>query len=71
MVTGKFELWLDESGNFSKENEKSGAPSIVGGILVPVKKDNDQWTTDLVKKTRESYNIIEKYIHGTELRGTK
>ncbi|MDM5326756.1 hypothetical protein [Neobacillus sp. CF12] len=71
MATGKFELWLDESGNFSKENEKSGAPSIVGGILVPVKKDNDQWTADLVKKTRESYNIIEKYIHGTELRGTK
>lgn len=71
MATGKFELWLDESGNFSKEKEKSGAPSIVGGILVPGKNDNDKWTSELVKKTRESYKIIEKYIHGTELRGTK
>jgi hypothetical protein len=71
MATGKFELWLDESGNFSKENEKTGAPSIVGGILVQVKNDNDKWTSELVKKTRETYKIIEKYIHGTELRGTK
>ena len=71
MATGKFELWLDESGNFSKENEKTGAPSIVGGILVQVKNDNDNWTSELVKKTREAYNIIEKYIHGTELRGTQ
>jgi hypothetical protein len=71
MTRGRFELWLDESGNFIRENEKSGAPSIVGGILVPINKDNDKWTAELVKKTRDRYHITERYIHGTELKGNK
>ncbi|MBQ9122613.1 MAG: hypothetical protein IJY10_03870 [Lachnospiraceae bacterium] len=37
----KFELWLDESGEFYKEREKrreNMLPSLIGGFLVPAKK---------------------------------
>lgn len=37
----KFELWLDESGDFFKEKEKRTAnrlPSLIGGVLVPAEK---------------------------------
>ncbi|WP_078427978.1 hypothetical protein [Alkalihalobacterium alkalinitrilicum] len=71
MSVANFELWLDESGNFIDEQKKTGAPSIVGGMLVPVKKNNDQWASALVTQTREKYNIKERYIHGTELHGNK
>jgi hypothetical protein len=71
MSKNKYELWLDESGNFINESEKTGSPSVVGGILVPARDSNEKWSTDLVNLVRSDYHITERYIHGTELRGSK
>ncbi|MBU9712694.1 hypothetical protein [Evansella tamaricis] len=71
MTSGKFELWLDESGDFIKESEKKGTPSMVGGILVKQATINDTWPSLLVEQARQTYNINERYIHGAEIHGEK
>ena len=46
----KYELWLDESGDFSPENEKdpNKHPSLVGGVLVPEGSIADREITQLL-----------------------
>ena len=46
----KYELWLDESGDFRPENEKdpNKHPSLVGGVLVPDGSITDKEITQLL-----------------------
>ena len=46
----KYELWLDESGDFSPENEanENRHPSLVGGLLVPAGAISDSEITRLL-----------------------
>ena len=46
----KYELWLDESGDFSPENEKNPDkhPSLVGGVLVSAGSIADREITRLL-----------------------
>lgn len=58
----KFELWLDESGDFERDSLGKDSPSLVGGVLVP------QNTLD----ERKAQRILDgKPIHSTEIRGSE
>ena len=51
----KYELWLDESGDFSPENEANDNrhPSLVGGLLVPAGAVSDSEITWLLGQQEE------------------
>ncbi|MBQ7359820.1 MAG: hypothetical protein IJW63_06995 [Lachnospiraceae bacterium] len=57
----RFELWLDESGDFFKEKEKrmeSLLPSLIGGLLVPVEKVSAVLRDAMVESERNHANRL-------------
>ena len=44
----EYELWLDESGDFEKNNQLHKHPSIVGGVLIEKGQFSDEEITQLV-----------------------
>lgn len=79
----KFELWLDESGEFYKEKEKrreNMLPSLIGGFLVPAEKvstvlnlvsmDSDRnHAMHLSERDKREYvlPVLQKLVHEQEL----
>lgn len=60
----KYELWLDESGSFEKEEQENimRHPSLVGGVLIPQGLFTDRELTDLVGQS-----LLQHRSHGTSM----
>lgn len=55
-----YELWLDESGSFDKDDIKNESPSLVGGILI-TKGILDEYGVKRILK--------QEYVHSVEMKG--
>ncbi|WP_419871484.1 hypothetical protein [Candidatus Pristimantibacillus sp. PTI5] len=65
---GKYELWLDESGDFVKDiQDQSIVPSVVGGALVPTEHGPREAAKLLIDEIKASHGIYSKTIHATEM----
>ena len=55
----RFELWLDESGDFANDSNTSKSPSLVGGVLT---KEGTLSNTDIEKILKSDY------VHSNEIK---
>lgn len=58
MLVKKFELWIDESGDFKKETNLKKNPSLVGGVLV----EKDSFSQALIKQI-----LNNDFVHSNEM----
>jgi hypothetical protein len=65
----KYELWLDESGDFEKDLIGEEVPSIVGGLLVASGSLTQVDAKKLLNEVREGSPLVSQWVHATDIKG--
>lgn len=60
----KFQLWLDESGDFKREKDFTKNPSLVGGVLVEEGQLSEREIKNILNKDYVHSNEIQKELFG-------
>ncbi|RKD71375.1 hypothetical protein ATL39_2771 [Sinobaca qinghaiensis] len=68
---GKYELWLDESGDFEKDLIGKEVPSLVGGFLCSAGSINKEAANKILAQARMKTPSIPKWVHSTDIKGKK